>query len=425
MNKFQLGLLIVFGLFIIFGVGIFAVGGLSSNKSPTAKPTIWGTIDKKVFEKAIVDSGLSQDKSVVITYVQKDPSTFDQDFVEALASGVGPDLVFVTNQTLARNESKIYPIPYANYSARDFSTNFAEVAEVFFAPNGILALPISVDPLVMYWNRDIFTNAGIATPPKLWSEFYDLAVQLTKKDSNLNVTQSVAPLGEYSNVSHAPELMSLLLMQAGTSIIQRNPDNTLKNVLTTPPLAADRALTFYTEFSNPLRTYYSWNRSLPASKNFFLSGNLALYFGLASESSELRLKNPNLDFDVAAMPQSKDAPRVMTFGNVTGVSIVRNSKDIAGAYRVAVLLSSAPFTQALALGTSLPPPRRDLLAVKPSQPFLAVFYTGALQAKTWIWPDTLKTPLTFKEMIESVTGGRNSVSEAVSQAATSLQNQIQ
>lgn len=424
MNKFQLGLLIVFGLFIVFGVGIFAIGGLSSNKQALAKPLVWGTFDEKVFDKAVQESAIGQDKTITVTYEQKDPATFDRDFVEALASGAGPDIIFVDNETLVRNEAKLFTIPYENYAARDFRDNFAEAGEIFLTPNGARALPVLIDPLVMYWNRDIFTSAGIATPPKLWSEMYDLSLQLTKKDSNLNVTQSVAALGEYSNVSHATDLLSLLLLQAGTVLTGRTADGVMRPALTTPSGAAERALSFYTEFSNPLRPYYAWNRSLPASKNFFLAGNLALYFGFARESAELRLKNPYLDFDVAPVPQSKDAPRVLTYGKVIGAAIVKNSKDIAGAYRVTSLFSSASFVNALATGTSLPPARRDLLARAPAQSFLAVFYTAALQAKTWLWPDSQKTPLTFKEMIESVTGGRSDVSESVAQAQASLENQF-
>lgn len=424
MNKFQLGLLIVFGLFILFGVAIFAMGGLSGDTPVVAKPTIWGTFDRKLFEKALADSTLAQDKSVKITYVQKNPATFDQEFVEALASDAGPDLIFVTNETVLRNAQRLYPIPYANYSARDFRTNFAEIGEIFFFPQGIIALPVSVDPLVMYWNRDLFTNLALAAPPKLWSEFYDLASQFTKKDSNFNVTQSSAALGEFANISHATNLISLLFMQAGTSITGWSTEGLVESTVVTPPLAAERALAFYTEFSNPLRPHYSWNRSLPPSKNFFLSGNLAMYFGFASESAELRLKNPNLNFDVAAVPQSKDAPRVTTIGTVTGIAIVKNSKDIAGAYRVATLMSGASFGKTFADAASLPPVRRDLLAVKQTQSFLSTFYTTALQAKTWLWPDVQKTPLIFKEMIEGVTGGRSGVSEAVQQVAASLDSQL-
>ena len=424
MSKFQLVFLLVCGVFIVAGVAIFALGGLTSDSKNLAQATMWGTVSRDVFEQAVEMSGLNRDKLFDVTYVQKDAATFDQEFLEALASGQGPDLVFVTNKTLLRNASKLYPIPYDSYSARDFRNNFAEIGEVFFSPAGILALPLAVDPMVLYWNRDILSNVGRTAPPRVWSEFYDLSALFTKKDTNFNITQSVAPLGEFTNVSHATELMSLLLMQAGTAIVSRDSEGVIRNTLQEPAVAAERALTFYTEFANPSKSYYAWNRSLPTSKNFFLAGNLVFYPGFASEVSDLRAKNPNLNFDVAAVPQSTGAQRVTTYGDVTGIALVRNSRNVGGAFRAAVVLTSAPFAKAFSDIVGVPPVRRDLLAAKPSEAFRSLFYDAAIQARTWPMPDPTRTPAIFKEMIESVTGGRTNVTTAITQASASLNLQI-
>lgn len=423
MNKFQLTALIIFGFFILVGVIIFALGGLSS-KGVVSSATIWGTLDSRVFDAAMNDSGLSQDRTISVSYVQKNPITFDQELVEALATGSGPDLFFLPNDSVIKHRAKIFPIPYANYSSRDFVNNFIEAGEVFLSADGALALPILVDPMVMYWNRDIFTNASLANPPRFWTEFYNLSILLTKKDQNLNVSTSATSLGEFTNVTNAFDLMSLLMMQAGSRIVQFGPDGFPQNLIAQPALATERALTFFTEFANPLRPYYSWNRSIPASKNFFLSGNLAIYFGFASELADLRLKNPNLNFDVASVPQSKDSERLTTVAKVTGVAISRNSKNISSAFDVATRITSQNFISSLARSTVTPPVRRDLLVDKPTQIYLSVFRDAAIQSRTWLVPDSLKTPAVFKEMIESVTGGRSTVGEAVSRLSEMVNLQL-
>ena len=38
------------------------------------------------------------------------------------------------------------------------------------------------DPLVMYWNQDIFTSSGIAQPPKTWTEFLSIIPELSVTD---------------------------------------------------------------------------------------------------------------------------------------------------------------------------------------------------------------------------------------------------
>ena len=42
-------------------------------------------------------------------------------------------------------------------------------------------------------------------------------------------------------------------------------------------------LTYYTDFANPLKSVYSWNRSFSSSRDAFLAQNLAVYFGPGSE----------------------------------------------------------------------------------------------------------------------------------------------
>lgn len=416
MSKFQLISLFVFGFFIVVGVAIFALGGLSEEADVSAA-TVWGTMDSKVFEGALASTGLYQNKSISITYVQKNSSSFDQELLEALATGTGPDIFFLTNESVIKHRAKILPIPYESYPARNFLDNFIEAGEVFLAPDGVLALPFSIDPMVMYWNRDLFSNAGLATPPRFWSGFYDLSNLITKKDSNLNVTISSAPLGEFANISNAFDIVGLLFMQAGSPIVRTgSADGLIQSAINQPPLAAERALSFFTEFANPLKPYYSWNRSLPLSKNLFLSGGLATYFGFASELADLRLKNPNLNFDVAAIPQTKDAARVTTIADITGLAISKNSPNIAGAYNIAVLLTSQQMIDTFSKATNLPPVRRDSLSSKPAESYLSVFYDAAVQAKSWLVPDAVKTPAIFKEMVESVTGGRDTVSEAVVRA---------
>jgi len=89
---------------------------------------------------------------------------------------------------------------------------------------------------------------------------------------------------------------------------------------------------FYTEFSKSNKDSYTWNRSLPPSRSMFEAGDLALYFGYASEYKAIKLKNPHLNFDVAMMPQVGPTATKLTFGRMYGVGVVSASKNQAGAF---------------------------------------------------------------------------------------------
>ena len=416
MSKFQLILTGIFGVLILIGVLIFSLGKFgTSNQSVDL--TVWGFLPASEFGSVVAKAGLANSDSVNITYEQKDEATFDTDFIEALASGVGPDLFMLSQDLILKYQDKIVTIPYSTLSERDFKDAFIEEGELYLTPQGILGIPFMIDPLVMYWNRTIFSNAGISTPPKYWSEFYDLAPRLTQKDGSLNVRQSATALGEYVNISHATEIMSTLMMQAGGKIAQRQPSGVVYSTITqrfdAPVIPATTALSFYTEFTNPVKPFYSWNRSLPSSKNYFISGDLATYFGYASEIREIMSKNPNLNFNVAKMPQSKDVGQVITFGAMKAFAVPKASKKQAAAIQTAlILVGKAPLTE-LASITRLPPVRRDMLAVRPSDDYFSVFYESAVQARAWLQPDRTQTNALFKEMIESVTGNRRTVTDSV------------
>lgn len=423
-SKFQLIFTGVFAAFILIGVMIFAFGSRGGGVA-ISQVAIWGTIPQATFTSVFDKSPLSKSKDIKVTYTEKDVQTFDQDLVNALASGEGPDLIFVRQDAIWKNRNRLFTIPYKNYPERTFRDTFAEEGELFLMPDGVIALPFSIDPLVMYWNRDIFTNANLPKPPQYWDEFFDLSQKLTQKDGAFNITRSTAPLGEYQNITNSKEIISSLIMQAGSPIVSYS-QNAYRSVLVdkfdAAVAPAQAAVSYYTEFSNPAKPFYTWNRSLPNSQSFFLSGDLGVYFGFASEAPFITLKNPNLNFDIASFPQSRTGARKIAFGRMTGLAIIKNSKSIAGAYTVAVELTGQNMENLFSTALKVPPARRDLLGAAPSDSFSPVFYSSALFSKAWLDPDPSKTSDVFQNVVESVTSGRQRLDGALNQASQEIGN---
>ncbi len=425
MTKFQIALTGVFAFFILVAVFTFSFSRGGKRSVERFEVTIWGTFPNATFIQAYNSLPISNDRNAVVRYEEKNPATFDAEFVEALASGVGPDLVLIPHGKFLKHKNKFLPIPYNSYPERTFRDTFVEQGELFLAADGIYALPISIDPLVMYWNRSTFSSNGLSRPPQQWSEFFGLSQNLTVRDAAFNVTKSAVALGEYRNIVNAKAILSTLIMQAGSPIVEA-AGNGYKSALSDrrglPITPTDAALSFYTEFSDPAKPYYSWNRSLSDSQTRFLAGDVAVYFGFASELLPLQVKNPNLNFDVAPMPQSAGSQYSITYGELWGVALVRASKSPAGAYRVATALSSAEGVRAFATQLRVPPVRRDLLAQNPaSDPYLSTFYTSALWSKGWLDPDPDATAVIFADLVESITAGRMSQQQAITLANTQLQ----
>lgn len=414
MTKFQMILIGLFVIFLIGGVIIFSTYRGSSKDIVTV--VIWGTIPQTTFGNIIQETSLNQSKQFAIQYVEKTEENFDADFIEALASGTGPDIFVLENDKILKHRNKIFPIPYDVFTKRQFKDSFIEGSEIYMAPEGVLALPILVDPLIMYWNRSIFTKTKITQPPKYWDEFYDLANLISKKDGALDISRSAVALGEFANISHPKEIVLNLAMQAGTPVIEwgySGGRSVFTDVSTSP---AESAVNFYTEFSNPSKPSYSWNRSLPNSTNYFLSGDLALYFGFADEIKNLQIKNPNLNFDVATVPLSREGGVNVSFAYFEGLAITKSSKKISASFSVISILSGKDAATAFSKYLMLPPARRDLLSQRPMNDYESIFYDSAIRAKSWLDPSPAETDLIFKDMIESITSGRARTSEAVVRA---------
>ncbi|MCK4918576.1 MAG: extracellular solute-binding protein [Candidatus Pacebacteria bacterium] len=419
MSQFQIILISVFGFFILVGVVLFA--GFKTDRSiqNIGSVEIWGTVDERVINDVLHDL-VDRDESFEKTeYRQIDDSDFDSVLAEAMAEGEGPDLFFLPQSKIIKHQNKILPIPYETFSIRDFKDYFIEEGELYLTDNGILALPFMVDPLLMYWNRDIHTRMGVSGPPYYWDSFFTFTKKVTEKDEYLNILTSAVALGGYENIVNAKEILLTLIMQTGNPISVRDGENLeiiFENGVNGQSIATESAIRFYTGFSDPAKDIYSWNSSLANSKNVFLSGDLALYFGFASEMEDIQNKNPNLNFDVSFLPQTSDVKNVINFGKMEALAINKGSKNPAGAYNVATALIQGDTLLYLNKVTKLPPVSRIILAKEPIDPYQSIFFKAALASRGFLDIDETETSFIFQDMIKSVISGRRKLSEAVSRA---------
>jgi ABC-type glycerol-3-phosphate transport system substrate-binding protein len=429
MKNIQIIISVIFALFILIGVFVFA-GIIPSpetekEKSTTGKVTIWGTVNKDSMTELIQQRIFSKYSSISIKYIKHPANTFADDLIEALASGTGPDLVLLPDDLIVRFSTKIEPFTPAMYPERTFRDSFLEEGELFISQKlGILALPFSVDPMVMYWNRDMFSSGNVARPPEYWDEFLTLAPILSKRTEGNDILKSAIAFGEFRNVTHAKDILALLIMQTGNPITIITPEEgivpTLEGLSKKNIPAADEAVRFYTDFSDPQKPIYSWNRSLPESKSAFLSQDLAVYFGYASELRDIQTKNPNMNFDTYRMPQVRDLPYKKTFGKMNGVAVMKTSKNKPVAFFTAALLTSPDFDKAVSDEFNLPPVHRALLAKTPSNPFMKVFYESAIISDAWLDINAEKTHIIFQTAIDSIIAGRARIRNAVERAQAEL-----
>lgn len=424
MSVFQIVLLSVFGVAAVVAVLVFAFLVSSGSQSSVGTVTVWGTFDETAFSAVLRPLSDADGRLKGVTYVQKTPEAFDTELTNALASGTGPDLYIMRSDHTVVDAPKVQTIPIESISKEQFQDLFVEGANVFMTSAGAIAIPFAVDPYVMYWNRDMFSTGGLAKPPVFWDELFEVARAVTKKTDAGSIVKSGIAFGEYVNVSFAKGIVAMLMMQAGSPITVRdNADRITPAMVTRSGLdtgqAAESALMFYTNFADPTKDYYSWNRAMKDSRTAFADADLALYFGLASEEPVIRALNPNLNFAPAPMPQIRNAERAVNGGVVYAFAIPKTSKNPSGAFTVAYLLATPEASKIFAQAFGIVSARREVLA-QAGQGTFDLYQKQALNVRSWEDPHPKETNEIFRAMIESVTSGSAKLTEAILRAEQAM-----
>lgn len=440
MNKittFQIILMAIFGVIAVLSVLIFGgilpgYEGKNNQKGPAVQLSLWGTLPQRSMNDIVSEMNQSDGDLYRINYFEKSPSSYEEEIVNALASGKGPDFWIVSQDIALKSKDKLYLIPFVAYPERNFLDNFADASELLIdeKSESFLGLPFLIDPIVLFWNKNLFSSEGVSRPPRDWDEFTEAAQSLTRKNENGNIVQSGTALGEFSNINNAKDILAMMIMQAGNPIVTKDSYGKLKAVLNEKTVTAnDPAISsakFFSGFSNPVRNAYSWNKALPLAVNAFAKESLAMYFGYASEAEIIKDKNPHLNFDIAETPQLKDSKNKLTFGRLYFLAIMKNASAAKkqAAFGAMVAMTTQPFAKAFAESVGMSSARRDILAEKSSDAYFGIVNKSAVMSRAWLEPDGKETRAIFNEMMESITSGSLSASDATGRAKNKLEQSL-
>ncbi|MFH0712632.1 MAG: extracellular solute-binding protein [Candidatus Jorgensenbacteria bacterium] len=414
------GFVVLALILIFFGI----IPGLK-DEDPRAKVggtlELWGVFDNEDAYVAAIASFNSSYPAVKVNYRRfNDAAEYERSLIDALAAGKGPDIFMMRNRALPRDVNKIAPVSAAKFSILGLRNLFPQVVEQDFVSSGaIYALPVSIDTLALYYNQEHFDAAAIASPPLTWEEFNGLISKLVKKDKDGKITRAAAAIGgSASSVEDASDILSLLMLQTGTKMVD---DGFARAEFDSPE--GGSALKFYVGFADPESAVYTWNDSLGESLDAFAEENASMMFGYASDSARLGAKNPFLNFAVSGVPQPEEAERVITYPEYWGYAVSRQSRRQSLAWEFILnFATNKDNAKSFIEKTDRPPALRTLIDEKTNDPNLSVFAKQALTARSWLQADPDAISGAFSEMIESVVSGGETVSDALDKTEQEVTN---
>jgi multiple sugar transport system substrate-binding protein len=401
--------------------------GFKSSPLSSVNLVMWGFEDSHIYDDLLRDLK-GKYPNIGITYVQKSQNNYEKQLLDAMASGSGPDIFPVYHTWLPFFKDKISPVPANMTPLKTYYDTFVDVAtQDFVADGSIWGVPFYVDSLALYWNKDFFNSVGIPEPPKNWDDFMADVEKLTVKDGNGNITRAGAALGTALNVNASSDILSLLMLQTGTKMVDDQKSQATFNLSIIlngenydPAISA---LEFYTQFAMPQKEQstsnpgYTWNSKMENSLESFESGKAVMMVDYSTAAAEIAQKYPYLNFAIAPMPQVKDASVSVNYADYWAQSVWVNSKHPKEAWQAIFALADSDLAEKYLTAVKKPVGRRDLVNWQKDDPTLGVFATQSLSARSWYQADNNAISDIFKQMIESVASGQSSPRDVIESAA--------
>ncbi len=401
--------------------------------------------------------------NVTIVYRRFRLEEYENALLNALAEDRGPDIFMVHDTWISKYQPKILPMPPTtnvaiqqivgtlkkeavytvhkenSISLRNYKNNYPDAvakdtirtvnvstkADVRQLEDRIMALPVSVDTLGMYVNKDLLNAAGVATIPATWDAFQTVIPKLVKQNTQGDILQAAAALGTGYNVERSPDIITALMLQNGAEMSA--DDGTPTFAVVPPALSEQRdqppsfqALSFYTDFANPAKSVYTWNAKQPNSLEAFIQGKAAFFFGYSYHLATIRARAPKLNLGIAPLPQISGNP-VVNVANYWTWTVSKKTKHGDTAWNFLNFMIKPEEAKKYLQAAKRPAAEKLLLADQLEDEDVGVFASQVLTSKSWYRGDDPQAMEdSFMVMIENVLSGVEDIPNAIRNAQTKV-----
>lgn len=260
--------------------------------------------------QTLVDAFHSEHPEIQVEVIQvPSQSDYRKRLAADLAAGTPADVVFFNYRLYASFAGAGALQPLTTYLEKSNvikeSDFYPQAMEPFKWKGEQMCIPQNISSLVVYYNKDLFAQAGVPFPAAgwTWDDFTSAAEALTKDLDGDGVTDQFGAGIDPEFIRLAP-----FIWQSGGELVD-DPENPSTLLLDT-----DEAFTA-AEFFVGLQTVHHVvpNAEEEASENSesrFINGRTAMYFNSRRAVPTFR-ESANFDWDVAALPQGKSPATIL------------------------------------------------------------------------------------------------------------------
>lgn len=444
--------LIIFGL---YALGVFKRPVRTVARVPL---TMWVTADDAAYRTLIAQ--FNAVRPYIKVSVELIPSDdYAKRLKDAWSRGKGPDLFelptnaigefandflapmpptttaysYSTKKVFFRQETQVTRNTIPSITLAQLQQQFVDVVgEDVIRNNGVYGLPLAIDTLVLYYNRDLFRGANIVAPPTNWLQLTSLIPSLTTADSDGKIIQSGIALGTGRNTTHSPDILSLFMLQDGVNLKTPNGSVPLDDSINAEGQNLGvNALSFYTSFANSEKQTYAWNLEQPESRDAFARGKAAMYLGYKTDRAYIDATS-SANIGVAPIPhitpEGKDASptgqaQQINYGNYSVLSVFQRSAHVNEAWNLIQFLTRQDtLAKAFLAQTNRIGALRSVVQEQQGSDELKVFAQQAISARSWYHGrSATDADKALRDMIDSVVSGKATIIEALGLARKQIE----
>jgi len=433
-------------------------GSVSSEEAAKIQPitlNYWRVWDGQEVYADIIASYQAIHSNIKINYRKLRYEEYEKELLNSFAEDRGPDILSLHAGWMERYQNKLAPMPAEITMAypvitgtlkkeetielrTNRSLTLGQIKEQYLDTvydNAIIdgkvyGLPMSVDSLVLFYNRDLMNSAGITEVPKYWNDkFLEDVKTLTKQNENGKIVQSGVALGTSDNIERYSDILSLLMMQNGAQMMSYEDKRvTFQTALKGSNTAAPglEALRFYTDFANPVKQVYSWDKEMPNSLQAFIEGRLAMFFGYAYHIPMIKAQAPRLNYGISPMLQIEGNTTQINFANYWLETVSSKSAYQAEAWNFIQFATKAENAQSYLTKAKKPTALRSLVDQQKNNDEISVFANQLLTSRSWYkGKDYNAAEVIIGEMIEeALIAELNDLPKVISSGAYRVQQTL-
>lgn len=370
--------LVVIGLiaFILFKVLTGGEDSETQSVSPDNPVTLiyHGLWEPSSVMKPVIDAFEKANPGIKIDYQLQSPQDYQDRVKTALVGTSPPDIVRLHSTWLPIFAADLLPAPPNTLSATELSTNFYPiVSKLLVSGTQVYGAPMSAETLGLYVNSAILQQKQLQ-PPKTWEDLLSTAKTVTEIDPLTGkITRAGVALGNTSNVEYWPDIVSMMLLQAGVSLTN----------IEGPEVGI--TLKYYTDF---VTKHKVWDETLPSSVVAFANEKVAMIIAPSWIAKDIKAINPSLSWQVVQVPQLPDIDPV-NWTSIWFEAVSKNTQHPLEAWKFISFIASANAQQILFdsatadRGFPQPPANKAVAEIAVKNPILAPFINSLNTARTF------------------------------------------